>query len=113
MQFFIVRLVNGPTTYEGRVEIYHDGKWGTVCDDGWDLNDAHVVCHELGYGIATAALHHAFYGRGNGPIWLSNLYCIGTEWNIANCSHGGWGTHHCGHYEDASVNCTCTTEGIL
>ena len=94
------------------MEVYHNGVWGTVCDDGWDLNDAQVVCRELGFGTATAAIHRAFYGQGSGPIWLSYLSCIGTEWTIGNCSHRGWGYHHCGHYEDASVNCTCTYEGI-
>ena len=109
--FCIVRLVNGPTKYEGRVEIYHNGVWGTVCDDGWDLNDAQVVCNELGFGTASAVIHRAIYGQGIGPIWLSYLNCVGTEWSIANCSHRGWGVHHCSHWEDVSVKCTCT-EGM-
>ena len=107
--YLIVRLVNGPTIYEGRVEVYHNGVWGTVCDDGWDLNDAQVVCDELGYGTATAAIRSAFYGRGSDPIWLDDVNCAGTEWTIRNCSHRGWGSHNCGHHEDAGVKCMCAT----
>ena len=101
-----VRLVNGPTQYEGRVEVYHNGEWGTVCDDGWDLNDAQVVCNELGLGDAVAATDRAFYGRGIGQIWLQYLGCVGTEWTIRNCSHSGWGrVNYCYHSEDAGVKC--------
>ena len=101
-----VRLVNGSTIYEGRVEVYHNGEWGTVCDNGWDLHDAQVVCSQLGFGQATAAIHNAFYGEGGGQIWLDYMDCIGTELTILNCSHRGWGTHYCGHWEDASVRCS-------
>ena len=104
--YFIVRLVNGPTKYEGRVEVYHNGVWGTVCDDGWDLIDAHIVCKELDFGYATAAEHRAFYGEGSGRIWLDDVDCFGTESSIGNCSHRGWGSHSCGHSQDASVKCT-------
>ena len=103
---FTVRLVNGSTKYEGRVEVYYKGVWGTVCDDYWDLNDAQVVCNEMGLGQAIAAQHNAFYGRGSGPIWLDDVSCVGTEWTIGNCSHRTWGSHSCHHGEDASVKCT-------
>ena len=110
MIFFLVRLVGGPTKYKGRVEVYHNGEWGTVCDDGWDLNDAQVVCSELGLGKATAAIPGAFYGQGSGEIWLDDVNCMGTEQTIASCSHRGWGTDNCGHWEDAGVNCTAGSQ---
>ena len=71
------------------MEVYYNGEWGTVCDDGWDLNDAQVVCNELGFDDTVATRYHAFYGEGNGQVWLNNLHCVGTELSIKNCSHGG------------------------
>ena len=103
---FIVRLVDGPTEYEGRVEVYHNGEWGTVCDDGWDLNDAQVVCNELGVGRAIDAKRRAYYGKGSGNIWLDNVNCTGGELTIRNCSHRGWGIHNCHHNKDAGVQCS-------
>ena len=101
----IVRLVNGPTRYEGRVEVYHNGEWGTVCDDYWNLNDAQVVCSELGLGKAVNATHSAYYGQGSGPIWLAYLGCVGNEQTIGDCTHLGWGNHYCYHGRDAGVKC--------
>ena len=86
--------------------MYHNGEWGTVCDDGWDLNDAQVVCNELGLGHAIAAQHNAFYGQGRGRTLLYNVECVGTEKTIENCSHRGWGIVSCGHVNDAGVKCT-------
>ncbi|XP_053722884.1 deleted in malignant brain tumors 1 protein-like isoform X2 [Synchiropus splendidus] len=99
-----VRLVNGETTCEGRVEVYKDGQWGTVCDDHWDMKEADVVCRQAGCGKAKTAAKSALYGKGSGEIWLHNVECAGTESSISGCRHGV-GQHNCDHSNDAGVSC--------
>ncbi|XP_078577727.1 macrophage scavenger receptor types I and II-like [Branchiostoma floridae x Branchiostoma japonicum] len=101
-----IRLVGGSSSSEGRVEVYHDGQWGTVCDDYFGMNEANVVCRQLGYGGATEVRPEAAFGAGSGPIWLDNLACEGSETSIEHCSHLGWGTHVCHHGEDVGVVCS-------
>ncbi|XP_011801481.1 PREDICTED: lysyl oxidase homolog 3 isoform X3 [Colobus angolensis palliatus] len=91
--------------YEGRVEIQRAGEWGTICDDDFTLQAAHVLCRELGFTEATGWTHSAKYGPGTGRIWLDNLSCSGTEQSVAECASRGWGNSDCTHDEDAGVIC--------
>uniref|UniRef100_A0A8C4DP48 Deleted in malignant brain tumors 1 protein n=1 Tax=Dicentrarchus labrax TaxID=13489 RepID=A0A8C4DP48_DICLA len=102
-----IRLAgSGSTQCSGRVEIYHSGSWGTVCDDSWDLNDAMVVCRQLGCGPTLSAPQSAHFGQGTGHIWLDDVDCSGSERSLNECQHGEFGTHNCGHHEDAGVVCS-------
>ncbi|KAL7860897.1 hypothetical protein AOLI_G00172460 [Acnodon oligacanthus] len=101
-----IRLVNGKSRCCGRVEIKHNGQWGTVCDDDWDMNDAEVVCRQMGCGRAVSAPHSAHFGQGSEPTWLDNVGCRGTERYLTQCSHNGFTKEDCEHQEDAGVVCS-------
>ena len=105
-----VRLSDGPTPQEGRVEFrYNNGDWSTVCDDFFQIEEANVVCKMLGY---TEAIDYynaddttAGAGADTVPIILDDIICRGDETSILECSHNGIGVHNCGHYEDIAVRC--------
>ncbi|XP_076738294.1 scavenger receptor cysteine-rich domain-containing protein DMBT1-like [Maylandia zebra] len=102
-----IRLAgSGLTQCSGRVEIYHNNIWGTICGDGWDLNDAEVVCRQLNCGPALGAPQMAYFGAGSGQIWLDNVGCSGSESSLTECQNSGWGTNTCAHDQDAGVICT-------
>jgi len=100
-----IRLVNGRTANEGRVEIYYKNSWATVCDDGWDNTDASVVCKQLGFSSTGTAVGSAGFGQGSGVILLDDVRCTSSQINLFNCHHYGFEYHNCGHSEDAGVRC--------
>uniref|UniRef100_A0A672Y8K6 SRCR domain-containing protein n=1 Tax=Sphaeramia orbicularis TaxID=375764 RepID=A0A672Y8K6_9TELE len=101
-----IRLAgSGSTQCSGRVQVSQNGTWGTVCDDDWDLNDAQVVCRQLGCGSALSAHPSAHFGQGSGPVWLTDVRCSGHEQYLVQCEHGGLGRRHCGHDKDVGVVC--------
>ena len=104
--------INGDTPSTGRVEVFYNGQWGTVCDDKWDINDALVVCKQLGFPKAVRAYSGATHGQGSGPVWISDLECSGSESNLYACKHSGCGNNHCTHSGDVSVQCSYSSSTI-
>ncbi|XP_071503653.1 CD5 antigen-like isoform X2 [Diadema antillarum] len=106
-----VKLANSVEDHEGRVEIFHNNKWYTVCDDGWDINDARVVCRQLGFqDVLKTWSQGTPFGPGIADILLDNVDCKGDESNLLECDHSGLGVHDCTHMEDAGV--ICKAEGV-
>ncbi|XP_023316402.1 uncharacterized protein LOC106653221 isoform X1 [Trichogramma pretiosum] len=106
---FELRLANGSSPMEGRVEIRHHGIWGTVCDDDFTNVTASVICRSLGYGGPAMVKKDGYFGPGQGPIWLDEVNCIGNETQLYRCEHDHWGRHNCAHNEDAGVVCSAGT----
>ena len=103
-----VRLANGSNEREGRVEVFYNGAWGTVCDDDFDIRDAHVICRMMGFpGALSVQGEGGRFSAGNESqqIVLDDLFCSGHEASIADCSFRRWGTSNCYHEEDAGVIC--------
>ena len=101
----LIRLAGSSSHNYGRVEVFHNGEWGTVCDDGWDNTGGTVVCRQLGFGSSARVYGSATYGQGTGPIWLSRLSCFGNESSLFQCGQLSVATKNCTHSNDAAVLC--------
>ena len=89
----------------GRIEIFYGGAWGTICDQGWDIEDAEVACQQLGYQGAVSFLGSAAFGEGEGVVWLEEVECEGNETKLADCVFPGWGVGSCNHSQDVGIVC--------
>lgn len=101
--------MGGDNRCSGRVEVLRHDQWGTVCDHGWDLREAYVVCLELGCGLAESALHGAVFGEGRGEIWLRHIQCSGLESSLTRCAVVLHSNTYCTHKNDAGVKCSGET----
>ena len=99
--------MGGSSYVEGRVEILYNGVWGTICSDGWNFINGMITCRSLGF---TSFYVTSFqYGPGNGPIWLDNVMCDGSESSLGRCSHRGINiTQNCTHAKDVGIRCRGT-----
>ena len=100
-----MRLSDGHNSRSGRIEIYIDGQWGTVCGDFWNASSSTVVCRQLGFGN-TGAFNYYGAGQLGSPIYLDNVRCSGIEANILACSHLPLSEHNCNHSDDVGVKCS-------
>ena len=99
-----MRLVGGNTDTEGRVEVYFNNEWGTVCGNHFDSAAASVVCRQLGFHGRSMAARYGYFREGSGQVLLENLACQGNESRLTDCDFPGWGSG-CGHWADAGVFC--------
>ena len=116
---YTVRLVGSSsgTNLTGRVQVFYNGAWGTICDDFITVGVADVVCRQLGITDPEQTdllIRSGFFffadqpfgpGQDHEPIWLDTLTCTGDEENLNQCNHNGWGFHDCTHTEDIAVTC--------
>ena len=96
--------------YEGIVEVWHNGEWGTVCNTNWNYHTALVACRTAGFNSAVrAVLNASYYGRGVGDVLLDNIQCTGSESALWDCSRSRWnvtGASCRNHARDAAVICS-------
>ncbi|XP_078656299.1 MAM and LDL-receptor class A domain-containing protein 1-like [Branchiostoma floridae x Branchiostoma belcheri] len=104
-----VRLVDGTRFGEGRVEIFYDHEWGTICNrSSWTQTNGDVICSQLGYTSSVPSSRH-YPAPSSTPIHLDEVWCSsGNVTKISSCSHSRWGHYHpdCDHLKDVSVACT-------
>jgi hypothetical protein len=99
-----VRLVSGTNSSNGRLEIYYNGSWGTVCNKGFDNNDAQVVCNQLGLGKSSSVAYDGLGGSRN--MWLESVECSGHEYRLTFCSHSDWGSVTCLDGHPVKIYCS-------
>uniref|UniRef100_K1QTU6 Deleted in malignant brain tumors 1 protein n=1 Tax=Magallana gigas TaxID=29159 RepID=K1QTU6_MAGGI len=100
-----VRLIGSEYPDRGTIEVLHNGRWGTICDEKFDKADGDVICRMMGFNISRKYFPSPYYGSGIGSILLDNVRCSGFENDIAECGSNGWGKTDCSHGEDAGVHC--------
>ncbi len=104
-EYLPLRLSGGEGLCSGRLEVYHNAVWGSVCDDQWDISDAQVVCRQLGCGAALRADGNSVFGAGKGVVWLNRVECRGNEIHLWDCPLSLKNHTDCSHKEHAGLTC--------
>ncbi|XDV24826.1 hypothetical protein PO909_028871, partial [Leuciscus waleckii] len=105
-----LRLSGGLGRCSGRLEVYHNAVWGSVCADLWDISDAQVVCRQLGCGAALRADGNSVFGAGEGVVWLNRVECRGNEIHLWDCPLSLKNHTDCSHKEHAGLTCANLTD---
>ncbi|XP_072411948.1 scavenger receptor cysteine-rich domain-containing protein DMBT1-like [Chiloscyllium punctatum] len=106
-----MRLVNGKNRCEGRVEVFYNMTWGTVCLESLDFHDAAVICKQLHCGVLVdVSYDNKLFGAGTGPIWLGEIDCPSQESTLWQCQRNPWGQHNSNGRKDARVLCSGSNE---
>ncbi|XP_067680998.1 uncharacterized protein, partial [Haliotis asinina] len=100
----IVRFAGGSDEREGRVEVLVGTEYSTICDDGFDLRDAEVVCRMAGFAPEGGVTYYtqSKFGPGSGTIEYTKLHCVGNESHVNQCINE---ESYCYHGEDIGVRC--------
>ncbi len=107
-----LRLSGGEGRCSGRLEVYHNAVWGSVCDDQWDISDAQVVCRQLGCGAALRADGNSVFGAGEGVVWLNSVECRGNEIHLWDCPLSLKNHTDCSRKEHAGLTCAGHRKGF-
>ncbi|XP_050957119.1 scavenger receptor cysteine-rich type 1 protein M130-like, partial [Labeo rohita] len=105
-----LRLSGGEGRCSGRLEVYHNAVWGSVCDDQWDISDAQVVCRQLGCGAALRADGNSVFGAGEGVVWMNKVECNGNEIHLWDCPLSLNNHTDCSNKERAGLTCADLSE---
>ncbi|XP_069126611.1 scavenger receptor cysteine-rich domain superfamily protein-like isoform X2 [Argopecten irradians] len=105
------RLTGGSAPNVGRIDVYYNGVWGSICGtNDWDYRDAKVACRMFGYSAGRSIYRSKRYGDVTEPVWMAGVDCVGTEKSLADCPFDGWGAVGFCISSPATVFCYNTTE---
>ena len=101
-------MLGGSQNNEGRVQVYYNGRWGSVCNHQWDFYDARVACRQLGFVDVLITITDNRYGdrEQEEDEVLDYVQCSGNEPGLQFCDNNGFGNQDCSVSEMAGVVCT-------
>ena len=100
-----MRLSGVKAKYGGRVDVFYRRRWGKICRIKWDINDAKVVCKQLGFRGALAEFITGMNTTDEDiPVVMSDIACTGQESVLALCNRLD-GEHKCP--EDIGAQALC------